>query len=139
MQLCSSMAVSLMTSGTACRDRRQPSRLAGPSPRRRRPHQRQMHLPPHATLESASLLLTLATAAYVDPSLAGVTFEPQMRPEIVVAAACAAAPPIIFWARIIRSNQKRMQAADDEQQAEEQRQRDREVLKRKITGQSEDS
>lgn len=97
----------------------------------RRCRQQRLSQHPAALPEAASTLLVLLDAAvapaYVDPALAADTFEPQLRPEIVVAAACAAAPPIIFWARIFASQMRRVRAIEQEKAAEDQRAEERAV------------
>ncbi|KAL4443455.1 hypothetical protein ABPG75_011192 [Micractinium tetrahymenae] len=137
-QSCVRCSRSLWVSGRGDRCSLQPwlpaaGAAAGGRYRRRRLQQ------PAALPEAASALLVLLDAAaspsYIDPALAADTFEPQLRPEIVVAATVAAAPPIIFWARIFASQMRRQRAIDAEKAAEQQRAQEREVLKRKITGQ----
>lgn len=97
--------------------------------RRRHQRQRPRCQPPRALLPVSEALLAAVSASGLE------TFEPQLRPEIGIAAAAAAAPPIIFWARIFLSAQRRQQAIDAEKAAEAERQRARDKLKRKITGQ----
>jgi hypothetical protein len=58
---------------------------------------------------------------------AAETFEPQLRPEIMVAAGFAATPPILFWLRIFASQQRRQREIDAAKEEEERKQREREV------------
>lgn len=101
-------------------------------------HRQRRSRHPAALPEAASTLIVLLDAAtapvYVDPALAADTFEPQLRPEIVVAAACAAAPPIIFWARIFASQMRRVRAIEQEKVAEQQRAEERAVRHRVEAG-----